>query len=309
MKLYQLIAEILREGLEPLRKRITFVRLDDMVFEGREKDYGAYALRRKYPWHLVLALGLVTQLVWLGVFGPVFLHEKAKPVRAVPSLPPACCCIDELRPPPPPPPVKGGAYLVRATHAEYLYSYHQALSAYGEHLKSELAKKAEPGPVLAKFDPVIDVEEPEPWVCDFPGEIEPDFEIERLQLPQEFLIPDPEMEEDTELEVYSRSVFPESSWGCILPEEPQPLNMPEIIQLIQYPSVLLEAGVSGYVVVRMLVGKEGQYLKHKVINTPHPILTGEVEKHLPKLRFTPAYQGHKPIKYWVNIPFSLDPLP
>ena len=76
MKLYQLIAEILREGLGPLRKRITFVRLDDMVFEGREKDYGAYALRRKYPWHLVLALGLVTQLVWLGVFGPVWMYEE-----------------------------------------------------------------------------------------------------------------------------------------------------------------------------------------------------------------------------------------
>jgi TonB family protein len=305
MKLYQLIAEILGEGLEPLRKPTIFVRMDDMVFAGREQDYGAYALRRKYPWHLVLALGMVTQLVWLGVFLPVFLYEKAKPGRAFPSLPPGCCCIDELRPPPPPPPpVKGECYLVRSTHAEYLNSYHQALSAYGEHLKGELAKKAKPEPVLEESDPLIDVEEPEPWVCDFPGEMEPVFVVERLQLPQEFLIPDPEVGEDSTLEVKIEAREPQFSACGFVDEDPRPINLDEIQSLLHYPERLIGHAVSGTVVVRMLVGKKGEYLDHKVLFNPHPALAQAVGEQLPKLKFTPAIQGGKPIKFWVNIPFS-----
>ncbi|MEL6592497.1 MAG: energy transducer TonB, partial [Bacteroidota bacterium] len=73
---------------------------------------------------------------------------------------------------------------------------------------------------------------------------------------------------------------------------------------IGYPQIARDAGIEGNVVVRVLVDKRGNYDKHKIITQVHPILTKAVEEHISKLQFTPAIQGGKPIKFWVNIPFN-----
>ncbi|MEL7340987.1 MAG: energy transducer TonB, partial [Bacteroidota bacterium] len=73
---------------------------------------------------------------------------------------------------------------------------------------------------------------------------------------------------------------------------------------IGYPQIARDAGIEGNVVVRVLVDKRGNYDKHKIITQVHPILTKAVEEHIAKLQFTPAIQGGKPIKFWVNIPFN-----
>ena len=87
-------------------------------------------------------------------------------------------------------------------------------------------------------------------------------------------------------------------------EEPSPINMSDVQKLLGYPQIARDAGIEGSVVVRVLVGKKGQYKKHKIINQVHPILAKAVEKEIGKLRFTPAIQGGKPIDFWVNIPFN-----
>jgi len=87
-------------------------------------------------------------------------------------------------------------------------------------------------------------------------------------------------------------------------QEPKVLNMGAVQRLIGYPIEAREAGIEGTVVVRILVGEEGQYLKHKVINQAHELLLRSIEPHLPALRFEPALQGGKPVKFWVNIPFN-----
>ncbi|MEZ4847922.1 MAG: TonB family protein [Bacteroidia bacterium] len=97
---------------------------------------------------------------------------------------------------------------------------------------------------------------------------------------------------------------PDITAFVVAEEEPSPVNMKDISQLIGYPQIARDAGIEGNVVVRVLVDKNGAYSKHKVINQVHPILADAVEEHIGKLKFTPAIQGGKPIKFWVNIPFK-----
>lgn len=86
-------------------------------------------------------------------------------------------------------------------------------------------------------------------------------------------------------------------------EEPQPLNMDDVRRLIGYPAVARDANIQGQVVARVLVDKEGNYRKHVIVKTGHPILRDSVEQHLPKLKFTPAMKNGEAILFWVNIPF------
>ena len=89
-------------------------------------------------------------------------------------------------------------------------------------------------------------------------------------------------------------------------EEPQPININQLKQQIGYPEIARDAGIQGQVVVRVLVDKQGKYVKHQVVNQVHPLLSEAVEEHIEKLRFTPAIQAGRPMKFWVNMPFNFN---
>lgn len=89
----------------------------------------------------------------------------------------------------------------------------------------------------------------------------------------------------------------------VVEQEPKPLNMVDVQRLIGYPHEARKLGIQGNVVVRVLLNKEGRYLSHKVLNGVSPLLSDEVEKYIPEIRFSPAIQAGKPISFWVNIPF------
>jgi periplasmic protein TonB len=54
----------------------------DILFEKRNKEYGAYTLRREYPSHLKKALGLMLLLVLV-----LFLYSMTKPQKAIDGVP------------------------------------------------------------------------------------------------------------------------------------------------------------------------------------------------------------------------------
>ncbi|WP_197273966.1 energy transducer TonB [Hymenobacter sp. DG25A] len=60
--------------------------LDDMIFEGRNKVYGAYLLRRLYNRHLATAITLATALFALLIATPLVVHYLFPPVVVVPEL-------------------------------------------------------------------------------------------------------------------------------------------------------------------------------------------------------------------------------
>ncbi|MEM6800331.1 MAG: TonB family protein [Bacteroidota bacterium] len=86
--------------------------------------------------------------------------------------------------------------------------------------------------------------------------------------------------------------------------EPEPYNIHNVKMMIGYPQIARDQGIQGTVLRRVLVSKDGTYIKHKLMNSSLKYLTEAVERHIDKLKFTPAVQDFKPIEFWVNIPFN-----
>jgi len=82
---------------------------NDIVFEGRNQDYGAYQIRRRYNWTVTiilgcmigaLALGMLVKVV-LGMQGEEMEKETVLDMTTIDLTPPPA---DKNEPPPPPPP-------------------------------------------------------------------------------------------------------------------------------------------------------------------------------------------------------------
>lgn len=258
--------------------------LDTMVFEDRERRYGAYVLRKRYPQSLMIGTFLVLLLAAVGTFGPLLYHiwfpqevitARTITVIGAPVLPPPPPISEEdplpIEPPPPtPPPAKTVAFNIPTPVPEDQVEDSVSIN------DLEVLKKA----------PRIDV---------FEQEGEEDIPFTGL------------VEEEIPKVIVEQN---EPGVGTFVhvDEEPSPININDIKKLIGYPQMARDAGIDGQVIVRVLVDKKGSYKKHKVINGVHPILSRAVEDQLHRLRFTPAIQGGKPIAFWVNIPFRFEVL-
>lgn len=83
-----------------------------------------------------------------------------------------------------------------------------------------------------------------------------------------------------------------------------PLNLSEVRQDIGFPDRAARIGLEGEVTVKVLVGEDGEYVRHVVEDFSHPIFLESCERHIKKLRFTPGKMGSEPVKVWVSIPFQ-----
>ncbi|MDW3650861.1 MAG: energy transducer TonB [Bacteroidia bacterium] len=88
--------------------------------------------------------------------------------------------------------------------------------------------------------------------------------------------------------------------------EPEPVNLKEIMKVLKYPQLARDAGISGTVVLRIIVDKYGNYISHRAIKEVHPILLKEVEKEASKLNFVPAIWKGEPVPFAMNIPFRFE---
>ena len=80
----------------------------DILFEGRNKAYGSYDLRRRYPERMKKSGLVILSIAVIGLGYQVFAGRVKKaapppppPVEVTMSEPPP---IDDKQPPPPPPP-------------------------------------------------------------------------------------------------------------------------------------------------------------------------------------------------------------
>jgi protein TonB len=254
--------------------------LDEMVFEDRERGYGAYFLRKKYVWHLLIGTVLMCVTMLLLSFLPNMVEfkkekEEVRTVKAeinLADLPPPPPIEEEKAPPPPPkvdvPPPK---------------------------LKTVAFKIPEPKPKeeIVEEEEIVEMDSLEDA---------PNIGLEDVEGSDEGFIDIPE-EGDGEVPVVVAEPEPSPDEFIFVSEEPQPLNMDDVRKIIGYPEIARDAGIEGQVVVRVLVDEKGNYRKHKMIKKVHPILAEAVESNLKQLKFSPAIQGNKPIKFWVNIPF------
>ncbi len=257
---------------------------DERLFANRNKAYGAYYLRKNYVRHTTRALIIGISLVVLGFAVPfikAYIEAKieglnrAKKKTVVTELmePPP---IDKKNEPPPPPVEQPPPPPQRA----------QIKFVPPQIVKEEQAKPEE---TIANIDTLMKVD---PGTKDVEGD------------PNAV----PTIEEgtgtgDQPVEVRDEP-DPDINAFVAVEKEPQPVNIDDIKKRIGYPPLAKEAGIQGKVIVRVLVGKDGKYVKHVVLKSPHKILTEAVEKEIPSLEFTPGIQAGKPIKVWVTIPFD-----
>ena len=75
-------------------------RWEDVVFENRNKDYGAYLLRRIYSKNVILGVVITFFTIALMVYGPV-IYEMLRPEEEVVKAPPRKLVYTELSAPPP----------------------------------------------------------------------------------------------------------------------------------------------------------------------------------------------------------------
>jgi periplasmic protein TonB len=73
---------------------------DDIVFEGRNQDYGAYVIRSIYNRNLYIAIAITITVIALMVYGPA-LAEMLKGEEVVEKAPPKKLVYTELSAPPP----------------------------------------------------------------------------------------------------------------------------------------------------------------------------------------------------------------
>lgn len=260
--------------------------LDEMLFENRERNYGAYELRTRYNQRLLKASVTVLLLFFLGILAPHIANLMAGPeenlreyegllqVNPLPQDPPPVEKKEIIPPPPPPKPPEAKQIahnIPEPTPEDELEAEDLDNSIHDKELLAESKN-------IGLFD-----RDGEDLDVIFSDEIEGTGDIPVV------LKAEPE---------------PSPNDFVFVEEEPQPINMNEVAKEIGYPQVLKDAAIEGNVVIRVLVDEFGKYQKHIVINKIHPALSAEVEKHIAKLKFTPAIQGGKAIKFWVNIPFN-----
>ncbi len=91
-----------------------------------------------------------------------------------------------------------------------------------------------------------------------------------------------------------------------IPFEVAPQPLPDFSPKPDMPEMAKMAGVQGKVIVQVYVDKKGEVRKWKIVKEePKDLGFGEeVEKIIPKWKFTPAIQQGNPVGVWIAIPFN-----
>jgi protein TonB len=252
--------------------------LDDIVFEARNKEYGAYILRKKYPRQILLSFvfGSLLVLFTLGIPAIMSFIEGLQPVeeeevQKVTIVELADVPINEEKQPelPPeevaPPPKKSAIKFVIP-----------------EPVPDEEAK---PDETIVNIDEIKDKNVATETV----EGTEEGFDFGEKEGTGNKVVEAPEPE-------------PDPNAFMAVEKEPVPVNMADFKKNIGYPPQAKEAGIEGKVLLKVLVDKEGNVEKHMVLKSKHLLLTDACVAQLRTLKFTPAIQAGKPTKFWVVVP-------
>lgn len=224
----------------------------DLIFEGRNKNYGAYFLRRQYPKFLGRAL-LIGILIAVAFIAYAYLSTKLKDLveaqdvkvdlANIPPPPP----MDETKPPPPPPPQPPPP--PERASVQYVppkVTRDELVKEKVELATVEDLKEKDPGTKTVKGDPnakqVIDADNAKPGA----------FDDERKSV-----IVEPKKEDENKVfKVVEQN-----------PEFPGGLSamMAFLRDNIKYPAAARENGLHGKVFIQFVVEKDGSITAVKII--------------------------------------------
>ncbi len=244
--------------------------LDDIVFEHRNKEYGAYDLRRRYSRTMTISMIIGLVIVFTAVIVPYIRAKNIAQVKARDANEIIAEMANDLQqeeaapppPPPPPPPTE-----------------QQTVVKYVAPVVVDSVKPDE----AAQFMTADDVAE---TVVD--AEV-----VEVIEQVQE------EVQEEAPQEVF-----------VVVEEMPSfPGGDTELFRFIydniKYPELAKENNIQGKVILRFCVTYKGTVDQVSVVRGVDPSLDEEairVIKMLPLWK--PGKQGGKPVNVWYSVPIS-----
>jgi protein TonB len=254
-----------------------FDNFDDIIFENRNKDYGAYELRRKYSKRgtisLVISLILVSFLAGGPLIAGMISHDNfplnldsLTPIAEISEMP-----KDEPEPLPKDPiqpeAVKPPIFVVPTVVDEI----------------------SQPDIELASVDILTGYANNSLDLETSSGNVESKKEEE--------IIPNIDDSEHSVIELKEKPLFPGGDNGLLK----------YIAENTVYPIVALESNIQGTVYIRFVVTKTGDVGKVTLIRSADPLLDEEalrVVKTIPK--WTPGKNNGNPVNVWFIIPVKFE---
>lgn len=253
------------------KEKITAPAFDDIVFENRNKEYGAYTLRKKYNRNVVIALLIGVILICTAIIIP-YLNTKAAENKAKRTerqveikMENLDTPADQIAPPPPPPPPPPDA----VQQARYV------------------------PPV------VVDSLKPEDNVQLMTAD-QAQVEVVDEQVVEEAQVVAEEVQEDVDeaepfVVVEEMPMFPGGEAALLA----------YIAEHTQYPEVAKENNIQGKVIVRFCVTSKGGVDKVSILKGVDPELDKEAIRVVGTLpAFKPGKQGGKPVPVWYMVPIN-----
>jgi periplasmic protein TonB len=257
----------------------------DILFEGRNKEYGAYDLRRTYNKRLVTSITVMLSVLLLCCIGFVFGGEKKQTIAQI-DIPETELTIIEpekpVEPPPPPPP----------------------------------PKMPEPPKVeILKFTPPVIVNDDQVKKEDMPPEIETvaDTKIGTFNqdgVKDEGLVAPP-VEAGNGKEIIVTPVKEEEDWNKVFTkveiESGYPGGLPAWQRFLNR-NLRPSEEAQGTVVVQFIVDKEGNVTNVEAVSGPDELRSEAVRVIKKSGKWTPAIQNGNPVRSYKKQPiiFRID---
>ena len=244
---------------------------NDIVFENRNKEYGAYTLRKKYNRNVIIALLIGAIIMGTAIIGP-YLNTKAAESKAKKAerqveikMENLDQPLENVAPPPPPPPPP-----------------------------QDVVQQSRYVPPV-----VVDSVKPEEAV-ELMTVDQAAVEVQDLEVVEEVAVVAEEVQEDVDaaepfVVVEEMPMFPGGETALLT----------YIMEHTQYPEVAKENNIQGKVIVRFCVTSKGGVDKVEILKGVDPELDAEairVVKTLPA--FKPGKQGGKPVPVWYMVPIN-----
>jgi protein TonB len=243
---------------------------NDIVFELRNKEYGAYSLRKKYNRNVIIGslIGILiisTAVIAPHIYAKAIESKKAKEERQVELVmenldqP-----TEQVAPPPPPPPPAEAVQQNRYVPPVVVDSVKPE-----DNVQLMTADQATVEVVNEEFIEVV--EEVKEEVQEVEAEPEPFVVVEEMPM------------------------FPGGD----------PALLAYIAEHTNYPEVAKENNIQGKVIVRFCVTAKGTVSQISVLKSVDPELDKEAMRVVSTLpAFKPGKQGGKPVPVWYMVPIN-----
>jgi protein TonB len=249
---------------QKINKKAKVESLDEIVFQGRNKEYGAYLLRKRYNKYVIISF-VIAFIILGGVVAKPLVEAyrlKGKALRKMEKNVTAelAKVNDDIPPPPPPPPPPSIEAQAKFKAPVVVDTVKEVKLASVEDLKEAATNEAPPEEIKVEEKKDQEIEKEEPV----------------------FLI----VEENATFQGGDLNSF--HNW---------------VQQNIVYPQVAAENGLEGKVIVQFAVNSKGNVVDIKILRGLHPEVDKEVIRVLQSSpKWTPGKQGGKAVKQQFVVP-------